>query len=356
MYLLFSVVTVGIITVLSGNNILTLLFSVLIFTIRAYVRVIQGKMNDPDLPGQIREVELWEISTILDEPKVYHWVVYVVLYFGIIFLKQNDLLKWMFLLLLAEIFVTYIFGSLSQIKNYVVENCHIAHLPVQAMKRMQKAVLGITLAVLTAVILPAVFYGEEPLTRLAELELHMNVNLEEDVLDSMPMMQDSGKALEEMFGVEQQEPNVILEMIFQILAHIFMIFGSIVGVYAVWHICRKMMNSFEMGQESDEVIYLDEGESLTSRIRRAARRSEKQSIRQKIRKMYKKTIKKNLKGKPTGWETPEELEEKAGLRGRENGGDFHEIYEKARYSRGECDEEDLKKINAYVKGEYGKKV
>ena len=132
-YLLGGILIVALVTAVS-QNLLTLIFSVLIFGIRAYVRVIRGRMNDKELPGEMKEIELWEIPTLLDQPQVYHWILFIVFYITLIYLKQNELLKWMFGALLVEIFVTYIHSSLQQMTNYVRENCHIAHLPVKAIQ------------------------------------------------------------------------------------------------------------------------------------------------------------------------------------------------------------------------------
>lgn len=352
-YLLAGLVVIAVTAFLS-QNVLTLLFSIIIFVIRAYVRIIQGKMNDPDLPGQVKEVELWEIPTLLDVPEAYYWIEFIVLYFAIIFLKQNHLLKWMFLLLFAEIFITYIYSSFSRMKKYVVNNCHIAHLPVKMMQRMQRAVLGITVVLLVVFVLPSVFYGKEPLTALSNIDLNFELNILEDEMQEMPVMPDPGKAMQEMFGVEEQEPNVVLEAI---LNGIIYIIAGIVGIgilYAVWYMCRKMMNSFEKGQELDEIISLDDaGESLAVRFRRSHNRTEYHSFRQKIRREYKKLIRKNVKektkGNPVGWETPMELEEKAGMTPDEVSNVLHEIYERARYSEKACYEDDLNILIEYRK-------
>lgn len=351
-YLLAGVGTIAVTAFLS-KNVLTLVFSVLIFVIRAYVRVIQGKMKNQDLPGEAKEVELWEIPTILDVPKAVHWVVYVVLYWGIILTKEHELLKWMFGLLLVEIFITYVYGSLSQMKNYVVDNCHIAHLPVKTMQRMQRAVLGITLVLLIVFVLPSVFYGKEPLTAITELKFHWEFSLEEESMEMMPEMADPSVAMEEMFGIEYKEPNPILEKILDILAYALGTIGIFIILWGVWQVCRNMMNSFEKGQEADEIISLEEGDTLVMKLQRARKMSNRNSARQKIRKTYKKVIRRSLKGNPAGWETPEELEEKAGFQEQETAKQIHEIYEKARYSQRECNDNDveiLENLKKQVKG------
>lgn len=343
-YLLGGILIVALVTAVS-QNLLTLIFSVLIFGIRAYVRVIRGRMNDKELPGEMKEIELWEIPTLLDQPQVYHWILFIVFYITLIYLKQNELLKWMFGALLVEIFVTYIHSSLQQMTNYVRENCHIAHLPVKAIQRMQRAVLGITLAILIALVLPSVFCGKEPLTALTEIKFDFNIQIEEEQPETIEEMANPGEAMREMLGGEERKPNVILEAIMNALVYIIGIAGCAAAVFVVARICRKLMNSFENGQDMDEIISLDdEGETLATKIQRVRKERDFKSVKNKIRKNYKKLIKKHMKGKPAGWETPEELEEKAGLKEANISEEIHAVYEKARYSQHECNEQDLARM------------
>lgn len=343
-YLVVGIAVVGLMALITGN-LLTLVFSLMIFVIRGYVRVIRGKMNDQELPGEMKEVELWEIPTVLDKPQIFHWILFVIGYFVLIYLELDYLLKWLFTALVMEIFITYIYGSLQQMTTYVTENCHIAHLPVKAIQRMQRAVLGITLAILVMLVLPSVFYGKEPLIALREIDLNWELQVRQEQEQENLEMMDPGEAMREMFGEEVYEPNVVLQTILNIITWVVGITGSIVAIWAVGRICRNLMNSFENGQDADVIISLDDkSESLVTKIRRTRKERDFKSTKQKIRKSYKKVIKKNLKGKPAGWETPEELEEKAGLRAVDISKEFHEIYEKARYSQYECDDNDLEKI------------
>ena len=83
------------------------------------------------------------------------------------------------------------------------------------------------------------------------------------------------------------------------------------------------------------------------RMLKQGRKEEFRSPDRKIRRMYKKRIRRTLREKPSGNETPLELEYKAGLyeNNEPEKGDIdriHELYEKARYGKEPCTQEEAR--------------
>ena len=64
----------------------------------------------------------------------------------------------------------------------------------------------------------------------------------------------------------------------------------------------------------------------------------------KIRRRYKKTIRNATKGEPNAYATPTELEVIADLSDSRQVQTLHHLYEKARYSKDGCTEEDMKRL------------
>ena len=331
-------------TAFLSGSILTAVLSVVIFLIRCYVRVIRGHMQDM-AQGEAEwhpQVELWEIPTVLDSPKVRHSAVLIVCYFVLIFLEQSDFLPWLFWLLLAEGIICHISNSLANLKQFILEKRRVANLPVKTIRHIGIAVLCGTLLLMVLFLMPAVLYGEEPLTGMVNL---LRGHEYEAELPPMPGMEMGGDGMQDMLQAiaeeSYREPPAWLATLLDIIMYVAVALTVIACVLMVFHFFRRMMRSFAKGEEEDEIIFLGgTSEDGIFGVRRKKTGAGRSSPNMKIRKKYKRTIMKQIQGSPSGFETPDELEEKAGLREQEELQYFHETYEKARYGYGECSREE----------------
>lgn len=379
-YLAVSAAVTAFLWIVSKNP-MTILFSGMIFLIRCYPRVGRGKRRQEEF-GDVEEKQIWEIPTILDQPRVPHWLIFTGCYLGIILVRGSYLLGTVLALLIVEIFICYAFHSIHSLKEFIHTHKRIANLPVASMQRMQRAILGITVVLLVLFVLPAVFYGKEPLTGLTKLKAVMNIEVPVEE-EAQPMEVQADGGMQDMLETIRQEDSFQIpawvEQLFEIITYILiglMIVGAAAAVYLAF---RHMMASFALGREEDEVILLDVQEAQSRRLARKIRRERDSSPDQAIRRAYKRTIRKYSGVTPDGWKTPRELEESAGLRksGCGNGATidydetagqdgkkltavrhsveteyicenvqemetdlerYHEIYEKARYSALHCQE------------------
>lgn len=327
----------------------TLVISVLLFVIRCMPRISKGRQLE-DYPGEQEEFRYWEVPTFLDRPALPCWLILVALYFALIFLKVPELLWPVFALLVAEIFLTYCYTSLDRLGYFIKSSRRIANLPVKAMQRIQRAVLGVTVFLLAIFVLPSVLYGREPLTGITELKLNLDMGemtIEEQQGAEGPSMEEM---LEAYGAGEYKEPPKWLTQLLDVLFYVILMICLVVIALLIYHFCRRMMRSFADGQSEDEVILLEEDQDTRLSLRSGRRGQKAKSADAKIRKEYRKTILKRSKSKPAGWETPQELEEKYDLRHvQEQDSVFHRIYEKARYSSEECTAEDLEQFKTAQK-------
>lgn len=337
LYLLTGVVVTAVLWGISGC-VITAALSAALFLIRTYPRFVRGKMID-DMPGEAIKIEIWEIPTFLDKPQVVYCSVFLITYLVAILAKRHTLLLTIFYILMAEIFVIYMHASIVRLKNFILNNRRIANLPVKTMQLMQRAVLAVTLVILLLFVLPSVFYGKEPLTQISEWKFDHKTGMPEIEEEVRTQEHDSMEAMKELFGAEEQkELPQWVKQIFDVLLYLILAAGVVAILIGLYRYLRKMMQNFANGQGEDEIILLGSDETKLL----AGKRKNKgwglaRTPQMKIRKAYKKLIRKNLKERPSGSETPSDLEKKAGLQDTVL---LHSLYEKARYSKEECTKEE----------------
>lgn len=335
-YLLVCVIVTAAVYIMS-QCILSTILSAFLFLVRMYPRVIRGRLME-DMPIGAKQIEIWEIPTFLDEPKISHCSLFLIVYLVAVVTKKHVLLPVLFYELVAEIFVIYIYASVSRVKAFIMINRRIANLPVKTMQLMQRAVLGVTLVVLFLFVLPAILYGEEPLTKLPERVITQEIVLEQE---TEPILGEAA-GMEEMLNMlGDQEPYEWpqwVQQLMQVMLYLLCTVGVVLILVLLYQALRRMMQNFAAGQSEDEIILLEEDASeLLIGNRKKKKRVWDRTPDRKIRKAYKKMIRKNLKEQPAGSETPSDLEAYAGL---ENRALRHRLYEKARYSKEACTREE----------------
>lgn len=314
--------------------------SVFVILMRSYPRIVRGKMLE-EYPGEIEEIEIWEIPTFMDRPKMIPWMFCSLIYLVIIISKRHMLLMTMFYVLLAAIFVCYMFASASRMKEFITKNRRIANLPVKTMQLMQRSVLCVTLFILLLFVLPSIIYGEEPLTVLSEIEIKQTATVQVE----MPSGQEGMGGMEamlEMIGAQEiREWPEWVQKLMNALVYLVASCGAAAIAFLLYQAFRRMMHDFAGGHGEDEIILLEGEETeMFSGLRKRREGMLSRTPAMKIRKEYKKLIRKRLKTNPFGSETPQELEQNAEVANES----FHILYEKARYTQDGCSKEDLEQF------------
>lgn len=343
-YLLIAVCTCCGILGLS-RCILTTILAALIFLIRCYVRIRRGQIRKlmQEMPGETgaqMDKELWEIPTLLDIPKMWHWGVFVLAYLLLVFLKREDLLRMVFWMLLTEIIICFLFTYIDRMVSFIAAKQHIANLPGRSVRRISYLVFGIGVLFLMVFLLPAVLYNEEPLTKIRLKPREIVVKTEQET-----QQQVSG-GMEEMLANlvgEVKEPPRWMSLLSEFIRYAALTVLMLGIIFFLCKMGKQALQSFAGGaEEEDEIVFLGEEsqEKLYGSDGKIRSGEKWNSPNKKIRRRYKKVITQRRKQRPAGWESPTELEAAADLSGIADGERFHRLYEKARYSREGCNREE----------------
>lgn len=321
--------------------------SAVIVSIRGYVRIKKGQLKKAALEMPmgsmpLSELELWEIPTLLDEPKPLHWVWFLVQYVLGVVIKLPFYWHAVFLFLFVDVFVCIFCSYLENMKEFIETNQKLANLPVETMQKAGTWILKILLLVLLLVLIPSVMYGEDPLAE-AVAGYHPKERKVEilEAQDGESMAGMEAMNLAKMLGAKQQVivPKWFRQVV-NILMYLIFMGAVLVLLRAIYQNIKKAGTAFSEEGE-DEILFLHEESEKREHLSKKKREREGYfSPNQKIRRLYKKTIQKADKIQPKGTETPTELEEKAGLNQDKNMWQLHETYEKARYSKEGCTKEE----------------
>lgn len=332
-----------------SNSLLAGCLTAFIFLFRCYVRIKQGeirrKMKElPNTAGAQEDKEVWEVPTLLDTPRVFHCMLFVVLYLGVLYFRRYTLLLLMLGILAAEFCVCLAYCYLERLEEFIKNNIRVANLPAGTMKRIGTGILLTGITGLLLFFLPAAVYHKEPLSDLRFSSTDMNGEITEfyrehtgpnDMLEGLMQL-----------NAQAKEPPKWLETISEILSYLILLLIAYLAFRFIFTVIRKAMESFSDADE-DEIIFLKKETDSKEGIKNLLKRTQKEeflSPERKIRRLYKKLIKRTLKKTPYDNETPLELEIRAGLYEKENrkARQIHELYEKARYGQEVCTKEDAK--------------
>ncbi len=365
-FLAFSLIMVWGMHTLSGNMITTWL-TVFVFLFRFYVKMKQGeirrKMKEmPNEAGAQEDQEMWEVPTLLDAPRVLYCLFPAGMYLYLLTFGRHGLLYLMLGILASEFCVCLAYCYLESLEGFVKKNIRVANLPAGAMKKIGNAILLTGITALMLFMLPAAIYHKEP---LADIRLKP-LNMEGQMEDLYQGNTEPDYLMEELLRLKSQAKKTPEWLLMASdLLYIITLIGLIFVVIKLIIIAiRKAMDSFsEDGDGDDEIIFLGKDDNSMTEKRSLWKPGKKEGFRspeRKIRRLYKKLIRRSLKETPYGCETPLELEQKAGLyrapkqtdavryRRANPGQDdadicrIHELYEKARYSKDTCTQDDAR--------------
>lgn len=362
-FLAFSLIMTWGMHTLSGN-IITSWLTVFVFLFRFYVKMKQGEIRRKmkEMPNQAcaqEEKEMWEVPTLLDAPRIPYCLFLAGMYLYLLTLDRRGLLYLMLGLLASEFCVCLAYCYLESLEGFVKKNIRVANLPAGAMKKIGNAILLTGLAALVLFMLPAAIYHKEP---LADIRLNP-LNLEGQMADLYQENTEPDYMMEELLRLKSQAkktPGWLL-MVSDLL-YIITLTGLIFVVIKLIIIgIRKAMDSFSEDGD-DEIVFLGKEDNIMTEKRSLRKPGKKEGFRspeRKIRRLYKKLIRRSLKETPYGCETPLELEQKAGLyptNPEKTDADIcriHELYEKARYGKDACTQEEARQFGKIVVSQKG---
>jgi hypothetical protein len=219
-------------------------------------------------------------------------------------------------------------------RNYLYINNRIKGIPKKRLYGISTAMVMIFFLISFIGILPSIFMsGYRKYTDIRHWFDDMpvvEVELEEDNEYTPEMIQEN-PMMELLDGGETKQPSRILDAILWII--VIACFACIIYgfVKMIRRIFRDFRNTLDENGDIIEEIKDDEAMYKEDSVHIKGRHIDSEALR--IRRRYKKTIKKHRKDLPARYESPNEIEEKAGLAKDEEMIKLHGQYENARYGR-----------------------
>lgn len=344
LYILLSLPCIALLQLFSQNK-MTVVFGILLFCIRCYVRIIERRIKkmEKEMPGlhvPDSERQLWEIPTLLDRPRFPHLIPSLGAYLLLVAMNRDSSLFPLFCLMTLEFFMCFIHLYLTDLQDFIHKKRQIANLPVKTLKRTGNGLLIIFSILLLLFVSPSLFYGKEPLTKVHLPETLGNITFEEEEAE---VMESPSGGLELLFqNIEVRQTPEWVRKLLDAFVYLLLIAVLLFAVKHIFFILKNITENFAH-EEDDEVISLssekEEQAEMLPFIPSFFQRKKRTPAHQ-IRHAYKKYILKHTKDAPRGFEAPTELEEAAQTHLMEHPDEFHSYYEKARYSQHGCTKED----------------
>lgn len=327
---------------------------VFITNARAYVKRTQNEWGYSDEQKKQQEGEVQAFKspgpTFLNTPDVRHTLIFIFPYVLAIFAKHEAYIRMLFTFAAIDVFILFIDFITCAFIGFMYKNRRSSNIPVSFINRMVAAMIGVGCGLILLFMLPAIILGREPLvnkdfspksyatTDFRPIETAIRAEetaVQSEVPDFRELYPDETPAWVRSF-------QKIMWVICTIAVILLAIWGIIVFV-------RSSARAFaHRAQSEDEVEFIDTTKGDSVNMAKIFTRGEEGlfSPARQIRSRYKKVIKKTTKGMTLSAFTPAQLETAAGLADSEMRQELHNIYEKARYSAGAADAEDLKRLKS----------
>jgi phosphatidylglycerophosphate synthase len=273
--------------------------------------------------------------SIFDKPKVgYVWYFVVMYIFGILF-NSKMLCDVAFFAAIAYMLAAYVYEYLLGTKDYLYINNRTRGIPRKRLYGISTAMVLLFLMLAFICILPSVFLsGYRRYTDVrhwfddappVEYEYEGDGGFNPTVQQENPIMAFDPE------GGEINEPSKLVNTVFWVIGA-----ACFIGIiYGIIQTIRQIFKDFRntLDENGDIIEEIKDDEAPYSEDELHIRGSHIDSEAMRIRRRYKKTIKKHRRDLPKPYESPNEIEENAGLGGDEEMKVLHGQYENARYGR-----------------------
>lgn len=242
----------------------------------------------------------------------------------------------------AAFFSAPVYGATVLLYRYVDETEHYlslnkrtCNLPSKRIYGIGNGVLAIFLLLLMAAVLPSVFLISGRTYHDVRNGFE-NWNLYDGAAAEMPDMAGGGEALPDWVR-EMGEPKSApawVNFLFYAFGAVILLLLAAVLVKAVFDMFRQFRGAGdENGDIVEELKSTDEEYEKGPEVPKR-KGSRHLSERERIRRQYRRFIRKHRKERPAVYESPAEIEDRAGIAQSEEGKEMHGRYEYARYGEG----------------------
>jgi uncharacterized membrane protein YedE/YeeE len=273
--------------------------------------------------------------SIFDKPKVgYTWYFVVMYVIGLVFNSKMlcDIAFWVTIIYMG---ISFVHEYLTGTKHYLYLNNRIKGIPKKRLYGISAVMVMIFFLMCFVGILPSILTsGYRKYTDIRhwfddmpeiEVELEGESGYMSESIQENPMLELIAQ------DTEVKEPSKLWNVLLWIIGGLC--FGVLIYgfVKLIKQIFKDFRNTLDENGDIIEEIKDDDAMYKESELSLRARHLDSEAMR--IRRRYKKTIKKHRKDLPAQYESPNEIEENAGLANDDEMKDLHSQYENARYGR-----------------------
>ena len=232
------------------------------------------------------------------------------------------------------VLITFLYQYVNETEHYLSLNKRTCNLPSKRIYVIGSGILAIYLLILITLTLPSIFtISHRHYRDLKETTADMEIGYVELIpeYDSETVAEDPMTALMEEYGNSTPLPEWV-NYIFYIIAAFFFVLLTIILIKKVYAVFQDFRISIDENGDIVEELQ-DTAEDIRKIKIPTVRRNRRLSEKERIRKEYRKTIQMHRKDRPAIYESPAEIEDKAGIAGTKETLALHTRYELARYGR-----------------------
>gem|GEM_PF-680286 len=225
-----------------------------------------------------------------------------------------------------------IYLYIMQTESYLSDRDDISHVPSRRIRKISLGVLTVFIIMMIACAIPAVLSsGSRHYTDIRNIRTRQA----DAPLEPLFGPPAGGPAMDqemlEMLAAESTEPSMFVEIIGYIVTVVSLLVLAALIIAGI----RSLFVQFRdrPDENGDEAISLEPEDDFLKVVRTAAASYFSSSPKEQIRRQYRRMIRRHRKDKPGPAETPEEIEQHAGIHDTEEMKDLHTRYEQVRYGK-----------------------
>lgn len=320
--------------VLVGNNVMLGLplilglecLALFIFHFKARLTYAQQLQDE----GRITKSEVK--GGIFSKPSKLSFILFGVYYFIAMGFMSRTVCNEIFISAVIYLFIWIVHEYISSTEDYLKLHNDVAGIPKKRVYGIGAGMLGIFMLILLILVVPSIaLMNQRPYYDLTQvLDNEVEYQPEMSAQENFDTQSDDMSIYEQM--AEEVEPFEWPAWV-KFLSKCFV--GAILLIVAFLALkgIKQIFDTFKMSfEENGDIVESLEDEDQDELISTSISTKGLEPEVKKIRRLYKKTIRKARKEKPLAYETPHEMEEKAGLLNNPEMIKLHKEYEAVRYN------------------------
>lgn len=271
--------------------------------------------------------------TILREPAFIFLSYFMVIYTIALNLNSPSVCNAALFSAIVYALITLLYQYVCETENYLSLNKRTCNLPSKRIYGIGGGMLAIFLMLFLLALLPSLFTVKSRHYRdlrnwLSNMETSLPDLEEESITEDSA--EDPMAALIAEYGEPKPTPQWVIYLTYALQVIVFLSLALL--------LLKKIFTAFRdfreaIDENGDVVEELHDTKEAPLSIKKSAPVDRRLSERERIRKAYRKTIRRYRKERPAIYESPSEIEARAGIADREDCMKLHDDYELARYGR-----------------------